>query len=189
MSRGVSGVTLQNFLIFEEISPRKNEMFDNEVSEMAGASADHGEIVQNIAIVVGNLLRKKRCRSLGTDSKVVIPATGSVYYPDGMIACPPNYVSRSQGLIDNPSVVFEVISKSTEDKDRGPKFRDYQTLETVREIIYLSSHEVFIELYVRGADGAFTRSDRKAGDTVELLGGELSVPVDELYEDVFETEA
>ena len=52
----------------------------------------------------------------------------------------------------NPVVLFEVLSPSTEDYDRGGKFKHYRTLPSLQEYVLISQDRPLIEHYVRQQD-------------------------------------
>jgi Uma2 family endonuclease len=77
-----------------------------------------------------------------------------------------------------------VLSNSTEAKDRGVKFANYQTIESLQEYVLINQQEQRIEV--------FRRSDRKfwilqtytAGEDVELKTINLTIPISSIYEDI-----
>ena len=84
----------------------------------------------------------------------------------------------------NPTVVVEVLSESTERKDRGSKFHDYRTISSCTDYLMCSSAEPFIEHYTRDADGWRLR-EYSAGDVVVLRGIETKLAMAEIYAKVF----
>jgi len=75
-----------------------------------------------------------------------------------------------------------VLSDSTEQFDRGKKFKDYQRLPSLQHYLLVNQDEARIEHFRRNADGTWTLSNAGLGGAVRLpdLGGDLMV--DEIYQ-------
>ena len=84
----------------------------------------------------------------------------------------------------NPTVVVEVLSDSTERRDRGDKFHDYRSIPRCTDYLMCSSVEPFVEHYTREADGWRLR-EYGAGEVVPLRGVELTISVTEVYAKAF----
>lgn len=70
--------------------------------------------------------------------KARLDARNYFYYPDIIVTCDP----RDQETSDHkrfPKLIVEVLSKSTEAFDRGDKFIDYQTLESLEEYVLINT--------------------------------------------------
>ena len=47
----------------------------------------------------------------------------------------------------NPSVIIEVLSKSTKNYDRGEKFKLYRDIATLKEYILVDSESIHLEVF------------------------------------------
>ena len=104
---------------------------------MAGTTDNHNTIALNIALLIRTHLRGSNCRVYFADVKVQIEKCNCFYYPDVMITCESkDRENRTSKRF--PKVIIEVLSDSTEAFDRGDKFNDYQTLDT----LYISGTSV-----------------------------------------------
>jgi Uma2 family endonuclease len=81
----------------------------------------------------------------------------------------------------NPTVLFEVLSPSTEGYDRGEKFRRCRSLESLRAYVLLSTHTPLVEVFTRAADDTWAFRAFGPGQVVPLDCIGVSLPVDELY--------
>jgi len=156
-----------DYLAAELVATEKHELHEGQVLAMSGGSANHGELVTS---VVRLLDTSRPCRCLGSQVKVLVAATGSYYYPDATISCPPTFVDQKNGVIDNPTVIFEVLSPSTEAFDRGAKFRAYEQISTLQEYVLVSTELPLIETFRRQPDGLWLRS------VVEGMEAKLDLP-------------
>jgi len=142
-------LTPEEYLELEEKSLEKHEYINGEVYAMAGASDTHITIALNIASELRNHLRGKGCKVFISDMKVRVKQHNCYYYPDVLVTCEskdqetPNYKQY-------PQVIIEVLSPSTEAFDRGDKFADYQTLESLEEYILINTKKPRIESFRRG---------------------------------------
>ena len=173
-----------DYLEAELVATERHELHDGQVLAMSGGSANHSELC--IALTeFRQILKGKVCRYLGSETKVIVSSTGSYYYPDATISCPPNFVDRKNGVIDNPTIVFEVLSPSTEAFDRGAKFRAYEQIETLKEYVLISSDQPLVESFRRQADGLWIRSVVEGIETtLELASIGISIKLADLYEHV-----
>jgi Uma2 family endonuclease len=94
----------------------------------------------------------------------------------GSIELDPADVSRT--TITNPSVIVEVLSRSTEDVDRTDKWRDYQRIPSLQEYVLVSQHPR-IEIYHRLPSGTWEYRDVDEG--VVTLASGATFDLDKLY--------
>jgi Uma2 family endonuclease len=178
-------VSVANYLEREELATEKHELHEGEVMLMSGGSDRHGLIGSALNGLLFAALRRKPCTFLNADNKVVVFATGSHYYPDSMIACPPNFVNRSSGVIDNPTVIFEVLSPSTAAFDRGPKFRAYEQIPSLQDYVLIESEDVFVEVFSRQSDGTWRRTTFSGQESIAKIPSvNIEIALSELYESV-----
>src|ERR1051325_10938447 len=112
-------VTPEEYLTAERISETKHEYLAGIVYAMAGASRAHNQIAGNIYRQIGNQLEGKGCAPFGSDMRVRIPKPGAsfYYYPDVTVDCS----GSKDDEIDQPTMIFEILSPETERADRGDK--------------------------------------------------------------------
>src|ERR1700761_6943812 len=121
-----SYISPQEYLIHERASREKHEYFKGQVIAMAGASLAHNRIVGNLMREIGILLKNAPCEILPSDIRVSVPSGESYMYPDAVIVCgEPEMMDNKFETLKNPVVIFEILSPSTEDHDRGKKFFFY----------------------------------------------------------------
>lgn len=176
-------MTVEGFLEWEAEQDGRHFLHDGRAFAMAGASRNHGSITPALTEICRRQLRDKPCRFRDDGTKVLVAETGATYYPDGLIACPPRYVSESTGTIDNPTVIFEVLSPSTARFDREGKFDAYRRLESLREYVLVHSDVVRVEVFTRQKDGKWGLSVYLAGSAV-LESVEISLSLEEIYAEV-----
>jgi Uma2 family endonuclease len=81
-----------------------------------------------------------------------------------------------------PILIVEILSPSTERRDRRLKLPTYQRIESVREILLIDADSHHAELYRRENDRWGIELVRGAGARLSLASVELGVQMSELYE-------
>ena len=146
--------TVEEYLALELASPTKHEFYDGEIFAMAGASEAHNLIVANVSAALVSTLRDRDCRAYASDLGVLLP-TGLYTYPDASAVCGPREIENIGGLdtLKNPTLIVEVLSKSTEAYDLGRKFDHYRTIESLRGYLLLRQDRPRGYHYSRQEDG------------------------------------
>ncbi|MFN8494786.1 MAG: Uma2 family endonuclease [Caldilineaceae bacterium] len=179
-------VTPVEYLTGERKREFKSEYWNGEVYAMAGASERHNLISLNVAAELRAQLRKRTCRAYSSDMRVKISATGLYTYPDVVVVCgKPQFEDEDNDTLLNPTVLVEVLSKSTESYDRGKKFENYRTLDSLTEYLLIAQDRSYIEHYVRQADNQWLLSEAKAlEDVIELPTIECKLALADVYDKV-----
>lgn len=147
--------TPEEYLALEDEAELRSEYEDGEIVQMAGGSLDHSQITANVARFAGNKIAEN-CRSISSEVKIWVEAIGKFYYPDVTIICSePKFLRKRTDTITNPTLIVEVLSDSTEAKDRGEKFFAYQTLETLKEYVLVSQNKAVVEQFIKQMDGSW----------------------------------
>lgn len=149
--------TPEEYLDLERFSEIRHEYLDGFVYAMAGESPAHGTICFNLAVAVGTQLKDSPCRGFSPNMKVRAGKRGLYAYPDLMIVWGEPILHDEQGdVITNPTVIFEVLSPSTEKYDRGEKFLRYRTeIETLQDYVLIAQDKPLIEHFSRQPDGTW----------------------------------
>ncbi|MCW5852004.1 MAG: Uma2 family endonuclease [Anaerolineae bacterium] len=151
--------TPEEYLALERQAEYKSEYVDGEIYAMAGASEAHDFIAGEIYAALLVAFRGGPCAVLSSDVKVRV--TGRRYvYPDVVAVCGERrYADDQKDVLLNPTVVFEVLSPSTELYDRGQKLEFYRSLPSLKDYVLVAQHRPSLELYSRQADNTWQYSD------------------------------
>lgn len=173
------------YLALEASSETKHEWVDGVVYAMSGGTLAHNQLGAQIIMELGRILEDRPCRVFTSDQRARPRRVRFATYPDVTVVCgEPLVHDDDPHAIVNPVVLVEVLSDSTEAWDRTGKSRRYRTLESLQHYVLVSQHERRIEVYTRGADGAWILREGGEGESValEALGGALSI--DRVYRNV-----
>jgi Uma2 family endonuclease len=181
-----SFLTPEQYLEIERKADFKSEYFNGEMFAMAGAQRAHNQLVASLVRELGQRFRGRHCDVYPSDMRVYVKSTGLYTYPDVTAACGEQLFA--DGLTDtllNPSVIVEVLSPSTEAYDRGRKFEQYQSIESLREYLLVASDRMHADLYSRQPDGRWLlTSAHRPGDVLNLESVDAQILLSDLYEKV-----
>jgi Uma2 family endonuclease len=109
-------------------------------------------------------------------------------YPDASVFCDriqfaPEDPANTTAL--NPTVLFEVLSRSTEGYDRGFKADNYRRIESLNCYVLVSQENAHVEVYERQAEGAWLLREAKGLSTqVTIPSIEVTLPLADVYDRV-----
>jgi len=172
------------YLARERESEGKSEYLAGEIFAMTGASRRHNRIVLNIAFSLDRQLKGKGCEVFVSDMRVRI---ADLYtYPDVVVACgDPRFEDSELDTLLNPVLIVEVLSKSTEDYDRGTKFAHYRTIPSMSEYLVVSQGHIHIEHSVRETDRWVLTETDELASTLELPSIGCTLELADVYDRVF----
>jgi len=152
--------TPQQYLEIDRQSDFKNEYFNGEVFAMTGASRKHNLITSNVNSSLNSQLKGRQCEVYVSDMRVKVSSSGLYTYPDVVVVCgSPLFEDNEIDTLINPTLIIEVLSKSTEGYDRGDKFGHYRKLDSLSEYILISQDKQHIEQFVRQPDNHWLLSE------------------------------
>ncbi|WP_341739926.1 Uma2 family endonuclease [Microcoleus sp. CAWBG640] len=173
----------EDYLEGEKISPIKHEYRQGEIYAMAGASDAHETICINLVNLLTTHVRGRGCRIYAGNMKARIEQADVFYYPDIMVTC--DEKDRSLEYFKcHPRLIVEVLSPTTASFDRGNKFADYRTLETLQEYVVINQERIGVECYRRNAEGRWELYPYAEGEEVRLASVDFQCPIAQIYEDV-----
>lgn len=182
----VERLSVEDYLRNEERGDQRHEYVHGVISAMVGGTARHNMLTSTVSAVLRKHLKGSSCTVFMSDMKLRV---GDVfYYPDVMAV----YHSLLQRIdLDSvfqtePVLIVEVLSKSTESKDRLEKLVAYQSIPTVMEYMLVSQDKVSIDIYRRYND-TWRLESLSYGDTVMLESVNFKIEAELIYEDVLKS--
>lgn len=132
---------------------------------MGATTPRHAQICARLA---RQLPEQGTCSAYAAGLVVYVPEIDRGFLPDlVVIRGAPVEAAGKSGAVTNPSIVFEVLSPTTQAYDRTTKAEAYQRLHSLQAYVLLHQHEARAEV--------FRRSDR-GFEVEEQLGGMLELP-------------
>jgi len=141
-------ISVTDYLEGELISEVKHEYINGDVYAMAGAKRAHNIVSGNMFAVLHHHLRGTPCRVFASDMKVGIQTATEdyFYYPDLHVSCEE---AGNDHYNSEPKLIIEVLSNSTERKDRAEKFHNYRKLDSLQEYVLVAQDCQRVEIYSR----------------------------------------
>ena len=133
--------SIAEYLAMEDSSVEKHEFYNGKIITMPGASPIHNLIAVNISTQLSNELEKIESDFLvlNSDTRIHIPKFNYFLYPDAVVVCEGiQLYPGSSTVITNPLLIVEVLSPSTEERDRTYKFSDYKRIPSFKEYVLVT---------------------------------------------------
>lgn len=175
-----------DYLKFEEDSDVRHEFVSGKVIAMAGAEWEHVMITQSTSAALYAQLRGRGCRIGTSDLRLKVESKKVSYrYPDIMVICgEPNFIGNRK-IIDNPTLIVEVLSSSTALEDRNAKLDEYRTLPSVQATMLFAVDEAKVEVFSRHDAERWLYTTAKGLDaSIELPSMGCTLALADLYEQV-----
>jgi Uma2 family endonuclease len=178
--------TPEMYLEMDRRSDLKNEYFNGEIFAMTGASREHNLITFNISVLLGPQLKGRQCEAYANDMRVKVSSSRLYTYPDIVVVCPvPIFDGKDTDTLTNPTVIIEVLSKSTEAYDRGEKSVHYRRLDSLSEYLLVSQDKSHIEHFVRQPNNRWLLSEADGLEAViNLTSINCQLAMAEVYDKV-----
>lgn len=176
---------LEEYFALLDNSNHKLEYVNGVIIELSGATANHNRIKEDTSGFLWSKL--ENCRPLGSDMAVSVQSAKSYYYPDLVYACDEedSFEDANETRLNNPSVVIEVLSKSTEARDRGEKFHAYWQLSSLKEYILIDSRSMRVDIFSRSKENAWMMHSYTQLDYIApFIALGVEVPLSAIYKRV-----
>ena len=181
----VTVLTPEEYLRIERAATYRSEFYRGEMFAMAGGSPKHSMIKTNLSGSLWSHLRGRPCVPYDSDLRIKCP-TGLYTYPDASVICDElEFDDNHKDTVLNPTLLVEVLSKSTEAYDRGKKFDHYRTIKSLREYVLVSQDEPTIQRFLRNDDGTWTLTAVTGIEqSLKLLSIGVELPLAEVFDRV-----
>ena len=180
--------TPQEYYALERTAEMKSEFFDGRIRAMAGGSPRHSLVKVNLVGELRSRLKGNPCAAYDSDLRIKVKSTGLRAYPDATIVCGRiefDEEDQDKQTVVNPTVLFEVLSDSTESHDRGKKATHYRRIDSLQALVFVSQGEPKVEVFERDDAGGWKFSEVSGLEAgVRIPAVEIILPLAELYDRV-----
>lgn len=176
--------SIQEYLALEESAESRNEYRDGEIITVAGGSLNHNQIVVNLIIALTLALKEQNYRVYTSDLRLWIPQYHQYTYPDILIIKgDPIFEEGRTDTVVNPSIIFEVLSKSTSSHDRGDKFTYYRSIPEFQEYVLIDQYKIHTEQFSKTTEGnwLFRESEDENG-VLALVSANCEISRCQIYD-------
>lgn len=168
MAIEIQQLTVEQYLAFDEASDIQHEFIDGELIPMPGGSGPHNLIAASATTVLGVALRDRECYVFASQMRVEIDDR-KYLFPDVSVVCgEPVYGDDNKVILLNPTVVVEVTSPSSIERDRVTKLELYGAVPSIQGYLILDQERVFAQWYTRADGGWHLGQFSNLSDVIEL---------------------
>ena len=179
-------VSADDYLAWESQQPAKYELIDNKIYPMTGASLSHNFISVKLSAALDSRLSGKGCAVCASDMRVLVEDNGTYTYPDVIVLCgePRLRPYTDQDTLMNPTLIFEILSPSTELIDRNQKREQYMQISSLAGYFLVAQDQPLIEAYTR-QDASWQYHVASGLDAKLLIPSpECEIPLEFIYSKV-----
>ena len=179
-------VTHEEYFDLLAKSDVKLEYNSGEVIAMAGAQPAHNRICVTLSFALESCLGAGKCLVLNNDQLIKVEGCDKYTFPDLVIICKqPIYEKSTRGIdaLENPEIIVEVLSDSTEAYDRSEKFDCYKTIPSFREYVLVSSKKKKVEVIKKVGEAEWLSRTYTENDEYVTIG-ECSISLEGIYNKV-----
>jgi len=178
-------ISLGEYFEREIVSATKNEYVNGKIAATDSATPTHNRLIGNLLLALHTALDQDAYQVFVADLRLWIPEAAIVTYPDIMIVAEPiTLMEGRKDTIENPVLIAEVLSESTEAYDRGAKFAAYRTIPTFQEYLLISQDQAYVEHFSKEADQSGDRwifTTYSLGATIKLTNLGTEVKISDFY--------
>lgn len=175
-------MTAEAFVAWSEArgGDTRYELLDGDIVAMASERAVHARVKGNIYVQLRTAISTSGlgCEAFMDGMAVRIDAT-TVFEPDAMVRCGPR-LEDDIVLVEDPIIVFEVASPSTQRIDVLTKFRRYFSCGTIRHYLIVVPTSRTVIHHYRRTDGGIETNGLDRG-TIVLDPPGLAFDIDDLF--------
>ena len=170
--------TVEEFLAWEREQEERYEYAGGVIRMMVGGTLDHNTIAGNVFSSLRSQLRDGPCRVFVEAVKVV--SDTATMYPDVVVTCAPG--SGRSDVVPEPEIVVEVLSRSTQGFDRGPKLDAYQQIASLEQYVLIAQEEIRVSVFERDDGGWRYRTIQDLDERLAFAVGGAVMTLAEIYE-------
>lgn len=183
---GKQKFTIEEYLAMESVAVEKHEYYKGEIFSMSSVLMKHNKIFSNLFGTLFVKLKGKSCKPYGSDTRVHIPSNSLFTYPDITIICGKEETLNDDNFnVLNPTVIIEILSKSTKSYDRGDKFKLYRDIPSLKEYILINSEKIGVEVFRVNENKHWELEEYKSfSDQLLIKATDTTIDLQEIYDSV-----
>src|SRR5436190_22644237 len=183
----IKPMTLDDFLRWDDGTETHFELIGGFPVAMAPPAEVHRALAIRLGSRIEAALSQRRPCNAQLEAGVIRPDRADTYFEADIAAtCTPIEFGRQ--AIEDPFLIVEILSPSTERHDRRIKLPVYRQITTVQEILFLDSDGLYAELHRRAGAQWITEILRGADARLVLASVPIEIPLVDLYEGIAVTD-
>ena len=179
----IKPMTLDEFLRWDDGTDTHYELIGGSPMAMAPPSEVHRALAIRLGSRIEAALSQRRPCNAQLEAGVIRPDREDTYFEADIAAtCTPIEFGRQ--AIEDPFLIVEILSPSTERHDRRIKLPLYRQIATVQEILFIASDGLYAELHRKSGEQWITEILRGADVRLVLTSVGIEISLAELYEGI-----
>jgi len=177
-------ITPDQYFVLARKSDERLEYVHGEVVAMGQTTDIHADLAFNVKAELKLSTERRSCKFHMETGALEVEPNGRYYLPDVMLTCDER--DHADRLIKRyPSLVVEVLSESSESRDRGEKFAAYLRMPSLGYYLLIAQDRIRIEVYTKIDSGGwhFTYYESPE-DVISLDQLDLVLRVERVYDGV-----
>ena len=177
-------LTVGEYFRHDQRSQGKLEYFHGTIVSQAGATARHNTIVTNVIGYLFPQLRRQDCHIYPSDLRIQAIDQHVYTYPDLTIVCgQPHFLEPSELTLINPTIIMEILSPSTDAKDRNEKLVYYRSIDSLQEYILIDQNTPYVQRYTRQtAHFRYVHLTDSLEEVITLDAVGVTLPMEAIYD-------
>jgi len=178
--------SVEEYFELEETAEYKSEYHDGEIIPMTGGTTNHNKIALNFCYNFKFTTKGKNYEIYINDVRLSISHQRRYTYPDIMIIKDkPIYEGDKETTVTNPLIIIEVLSNSTENYDRGEKFKSYRAINSFQEYILIDQYNFSVEQFIKESENEWRFKEYLGENQILKLGKiDFELSFSDIYEGV-----
>lgn len=173
--------TVDDYFELEDRSDTRHEYIDGQIAALADELPDHALIVANVSAQVSRSVRQRHNeRMYGSNLRIRVKQNQRYSYADGVLVCGAAETGPNQVLL-NPTVIFEVLSNSTQEYDMGDKARAYRHIDSLQAMVFIAQIEAWVMVVERIGGQWVIRDYEGLEAVITLTSVGCTLTLSELY--------
>lgn len=170
--------TLEEFRLWQAGQDVRHEFRGGAVTMMTGGTRPHARVARRFVEAFQSRLKGGPCEAFQSDVLVETDVE-SGFFPDVVVDCEPH--APDQTKAGKPTVVVEVLSPSTRDRDLSAKLPDYRDTDSIMQIIMAEADEPLVRFWTRTEIGwrEYRVDGLEKSIAVPSLG--IAIPLADIY--------
>ena len=175
LQRQYQKMSVDDYLSFELPSDTKHELIDGEIFAMTGTTANHNLLSVNMGAELRAKLKSTPCQTFIADMKLKVGQ--DFFYPDVVVVCSQD--NESEMYKTSPTLIVEVLSKSTRKFDQTYKRLRYQNIPSLEEYVLIEQDKGEVIVFAR--KDSWNPTYYYLGDEITFYSLGVMVLVEEIY--------
>jgi Uma2 family endonuclease len=177
----IKRMSLDEFLVWDDGTDTRYELVAGFPLAMAPGMEEHGVLAARLAARLESALAGRRpCRAVA-EAGILDPDRADMFFVvDIGVTCAPH--ERRRQYMQDPILLVEILSPSTERHDRKVKIPAYQRIASVQEILLVDSDSRYAEIHRRQGEQWIIQIITKPDGTIQLSSVGIEIAMSDLYD-------